>query len=189
MIDQSLFLITVYPETICRQGFPIHDKSTLDAMSSVSYKETFCNFSDNTDVQSCNAELHQTAFLHVVTETVFDYPHNSYGEKTWKPIVNLRPFVLVSVPNALQELKDMGFKTFDNWWDESYDRVVDPLQRINSIVKIIDWIASKSIDQLKMLYDEMKPTLIHNYDHYYGEFRSNALAEFELQCQKNILPR
>lgn len=189
MSDQSLFLLSVEPETLCRQGFPINDSAVLDAMSALDQNEVFCNFPDTEDVQEYGAALQQSAFLHVVTETVFDYPHNSYGEKTWKPIVNLRPFVLVSVPNALQDLKSMGFKTFDQWWDEGYDVIDDPLQRMKSIVEIVKWISSQSLHQLRMIYDEMKPILCHNYHHYHGQFQTRAFEEFQLHCQKNLLPR
>ena len=36
----------------------------------------------------------------------------------------------------------MGFKTFDSFWDESYDAETDDKKRFNMILKIVEDIAS-----------------------------------------------
>jgi hypothetical protein len=42
-------------------------------------------------------------------------------EKTTRPIMGMKPFVVYGPKNYLTNLKKLGFKTFDNVWDESYD--------------------------------------------------------------------
>lgn len=187
----KLELITVLPdEALHKEYFIIKDQNILNILESVDVNEKFCNFQDTVDrANSSDPVLHQTCFLHLVTETVFDYPHNCFGEKTWKPIVNLRPFIIVSVPGSLANLHSLGFKTFSNWWDESYDTIQDPLQRMLSIVNLTKEICQKSLVDLQKIYHDMKPTLKYNYDHYYGNFISDALNNFEQACQKNLLPR
>jgi hypothetical protein len=182
-------LISVIPNTICNDRFVVRDPEVLDMLRSIESTETFRNFEDSFWVQGRDPKLYQSCFLHVVTETVFDYPHNSFSEKTWKPIVNLRPFVMVSVPGALSELRNHGFKTFSDWWDEGYDDIMDPLTRMKSIVEVIRQVSEKSIDELKEIYEDMKPIVRFNYDHYYGLFRTQALKNFEKQCRQNLLAR
>ena len=41
-------------------------------------------------------------------------------EKILKPIQQYHPFILLGM-YGLQNLRNLGFKTFDSVWDESYD--------------------------------------------------------------------
>lgn len=43
------------------------------------------------------------------------------------------PFILHGNPYSLKTLKDWGFETYDNWFDESYDRVTDLNMKIEHI--------------------------------------------------------
>jgi F0F1-type ATP synthase gamma subunit len=68
----------------------------------------------------------------------------------------------VAPPYTLKYLKTFGFKTFDRWWDESYDNETNHHKRITKIFDIIDYINSKSIDELTIIYSEMTNILEHN---------------------------
>jgi hypothetical protein len=72
------------------------------------------------------------------------------------------PFILVAPPHTLSYLKTFGFKTFSNWWDESYDSEEDHYKRIIKIFDLIDYINLKSLDELKIIYAEMFDVLEHN---------------------------
>ena len=71
----------------------------------------------------------------------------------------LKPFILVAPYGTLQYLKEFGFRTWDQWWDESYDLEPDPAKRLLKIFDIIDYIDSKSIEELRELYQQMRPIL------------------------------
>ena len=106
-----------------------------------------------------------------------------------KPIMNFRPFVLLCVPGALQELKDLGFKTFSDWWNEDYDQIVDPTQRLYAILDIVKWVCNQELDDLKQLMEQMRPTLEHNYQHYYNSLLSDQIKKFDQACCDNLKPR
>jgi hypothetical protein len=72
------------------------------------------------------------------------------------------PIILVAPPYTLEYLKTFGFKTFDKWWDESYDIEENHYIRIMKIFNVIDYINSKSIQELQKIYAEMKEVLDHN---------------------------
>ena len=55
----------------------------------------------------------------------------------------------------------MGFKTFDKWWDESYDND-NSHTKIKKIADIIEELHKKDVNELKMMYNEMMPILKHN---------------------------
>ena len=75
-----------------------------------------------------------------------------------------KPFVLAAPPNTLKNLREEGFKTFSEFWDESYDLEDLHSNRIIKIFKVIDYIDSKSIKELREIYKEMTDIVEYNYD-------------------------
>ena len=102
--------------------------------------------------------------ISLVTETLADDP-NSGGypyfltEKIWKPIICQQPFIVYGQRGYLKCLREMGFKTFSNVWDESYDDEKDCLKRGNMIANLARSLLD--IDS-KKLYLETKDVRSHN---------------------------
>jgi hypothetical protein len=73
----------------------------------------------------------------------------------------------------------LGFKTFDQWWDEGFseDHADD---QTRSIINIIDQISKYSLEDLQKIYHDMKPTLDYNYD----LFRSITPAFFKKEFER-----
>jgi hypothetical protein len=121
--------------------------------------------------------MYKSALWHLVTETVF-YDHKQHlTEKVFKPIVARRPFILVGAPKNLAYLRSYGFKTFDQWIDESYDNELDHDKRILMIVDQIERLSAMSMSELDAMYEEMKPTLEYNFYHLYGNFKKIIVDE------------
>ena len=60
---------------------------------------------------------YESTFVSVVTETHVDKDILFLSEKIWKPIFVGHPFILFGNPGTLKKLKELGIKTFENWWD------------------------------------------------------------------------
>ncbi|CAB4128847.1 hypothetical protein UFOVP112_88 [uncultured Caudovirales phage] len=104
------------------------------------------------------------SFVFVVTETCFFQTKTHLTEKIFKPIVLRMPFILVGCAYNLEYLRSYGFKTFGDFWDESYDTIEDPVLRLQAIVNILTKLdAMSKEDQMAMLLD-MQPILEHNYN-------------------------
>jgi hypothetical protein len=84
-------------------------------------------------------------------------------EKIVRSMLCRRPFIVMGSKNYLIYLRQMGFKTFNQHWDEDYDGH-DGKEKYHQILKLIDVIASKSTSELENMYNEMKPILDHNYN-------------------------
>ena len=121
--------------------------------------------------------LLQSGLWNIVTETVFYHKKLHLTEKIFKPIVVQRPFILVGAPGNLAYLKTYGFKTFDRWIDESYDLEEDDDKRIQMIVDEIEKLSNLSWDETLAMYEEMREVLEHNFDHFYGEFKTIIVDE------------
>ena len=75
----------------------------------------------------------------------------------------LTPFVIFGPQGFLSNLKSRyGFKTFEQWWDESYDDYQN-YERITKIYKVIDYLDSLSMSDREAMYKDMQPILLHNY--------------------------
>jgi hypothetical protein len=109
-------------------------------------------------------ESYRDVFCDIVTESRFAQPTGNYSEKTFHPMWFKKPFVLAAPPNTLKLLKEHGFKTFSDFWDESYDSITIHEERLLKIFEVIDFINNKSIEELQEMYVQMKPILEHNYN-------------------------
>tara|TARA_B100000989_G_scaffold125635_1_gene93157 strand:+ start:846 stop:1991 length:1146 start_codon:yes stop_codon:yes gene_type:complete len=119
-----------------------------------------------------------TSFLHIVSETVWQEKIH-FTEKIFKPIVLHQPFVVAQAPGSLEYLRSYGFKTFDNWWDEDYDKIDDPSKRLSAVAKIINDIGRKDISELETLRMEMASVLEHNFRHFYENIPAIVLQELD----------
>jgi hypothetical protein len=114
----------------------------------------------------------------VVSETVFYYNKKHLTEKIFKPIVNTRPFLLVGAPGNLAYLKSYGFKTFDNWIDESYDLETDDHVRAEKVAAVLKQLDDLSDHEKQELFQACWPVIEHNWNWFYqGGFESVLWTE------------
>lgn len=135
-------------------------------------------------------QLQLKSIIHIVSETLYwkNFETRMFSEKTFRPLNSCQPFILITHPYMLRKLKGAGFKTFDTWWDESYDLEEDDTIRIEKILNLLVHLNKKSITELTDMYNEMIPILKHNFNHLHSnelpyEFKKsmvfNELSETE----------
>lgn len=131
------------------------------------YKKTL-DFDDINSVWGFGYEspwIYTESYFTVVSETLF-YERGVYmSEKTFKPIAHCHPFVIVSKEGTLKYLKELGFKSFDDLWDESYDLIEDDSDRIIAVFELIKKLSSKSDEEWLDIYKKIKDRLIYNRNH------------------------
>ena len=86
------------------------------------------------------------------------------SEKTGKALIYKHPFLVFSTHGHLRELKNLGFKTFSDVWDESYDEIRHPMQRFEAICEVLKELSKLDHDQWLELYDKLKPIVDYNFD-------------------------
>jgi hypothetical protein len=82
-------------------------------------------------------------------------------EKTVRPITAGKSMLVYGPKNYLARLRDLGFKTWGNIWNEDYDQLVGPA-RWQAIRQVIDDLITQ--DQLQ-LYQKCLPIVQHNQAH------------------------
>jgi hypothetical protein len=109
--------------------------------------------------------LYDTSLINIITETYFFNNIIHITEKTYKPIAFMQPFILVAAAGSLKHIQDMGFKTFSEFWDESYDLELDHKLRFEKIMSIIKFIASWTEAQRIEFTHKIKDIVEYNVKH------------------------
>ena len=102
----------------------------------------------------------QNHFLTVVSETDFeDTLWTFITEKTFKPIIGLRPFVINGQLEIYRYLRQHGFKTFNHYWPhiDLETCSIDDIHK--NICNLIHWLRTQNLNQM---YLDMLPDLRYN---------------------------
>jgi hypothetical protein len=134
---------------------------------------------DVTGFLSASVDLDNSkqAFVQIVTETDFYKDKLHLTEKVFKPIVAGQPFLLLAGKGNLAYLREYGFKTFGDYWDEGYDTIADPSHRVGAVVKIIEDLSNLTHTQQQNIRKDMQPIIEHNFNHLFFDVRQQVVAE------------
>ena len=113
-------------------------------------------------------DLWQGHFLNIVSETIcLPWDPIFVTEKTWKPILGLRPFILNAQTTIYQWLRDRGFKTFNQYFNGIEVEDVKEFEVQDSIIKVVKYLTTLSNSELMAMYKDMMPALIHNRQRFF----------------------
>lgn len=116
------------------------------------------------DFDDKNRPYYQNSLVSIVTETNFDALEVTLTEKSFKPSKEKHPFIIVGAAGTLKAIRDMGYKTFSEFWDESYDTCLDPRERLTRLINTCNYIASWDDEKIRDFRRRVKPILDHNYE-------------------------
>ena len=121
-------------------------------------------------------KLHLQAYINIVSNSYFYLFHNhlEISEKFFKPMLCLQPFIILGEYGTLAGLKELGYKTFDKWFDESYDSELDDEERLCKLVKEVKRLNSLTHAQLSDMLLDMLPVLQHNHELLVRRYRDST---------------
>jgi hypothetical protein len=124
---------------------------------------------------ACNIHLddYENTFISLITESLVDKGTLFFSEKIWKPIMVGHPFMLFGNQHSLKYLKNLGYRTFDKWIDESYDDEPEMTKRSQMIVEQLNKFKYMSVENLRVIREEMKEVCIHNQNKYRELYEQN----------------
>lgn len=115
-------------------------------------------------MRSFKKEIYLDSYINIVTESSFIndiFP----TEKLLNPITVLQPFIIVSMSGYLQYIKNLGFKTFSPFIDESYDEEKNDAKRLQMICFEIKRLSKLSLEEIHDWYISIIPILEYNRNH------------------------
>jgi len=77
-------------------------------------------------------------YFSLITETEYSSDSVFLTEKVFKPIKALHPFIIWGSPGMLSALKNRGYKTFPELFDESYDYEINSKKRLAMILDQVE---------------------------------------------------
>lgn len=108
-----------------------------------------------------NLTVWNRCFLNIVSETCFNGKY-FFSEKTYKPIIGLRPFVILGNYEIIKYLKNNGFYTFEEYWNEKFHNWLSVEECSEKIISVIKFLKTKNISELQAMYYDMLPKLEYN---------------------------
>jgi hypothetical protein len=151
--------VDVQPSTLDQEALVDRDRNN--------YSKSWMGFGDKENLE----EYYNRSYFSIVSESRFaDSTDPSagffYTEKTMRAVLYEQPFILQSVPYALQHLKIAGYKTFDKFWNEDYDSITNHTSRALRITEIVkDICLNKDLEKMSQ---EWADIITYNKNHVYS---------------------
>lgn len=136
----------------------------LTSIDNVNVKDQYKGLgSDNRnfDLVSRILDLKSQYLFEITFETMTEGLTFTPSEKTVRAIMAGKPQFVYAAPNFLQHMKQLGFRTFEHVWDETYDQLSGPA-RFAAMFAEIKRIAALSRDDKILLWQQAKPVCEHN---------------------------
>lgn len=115
--------------------------------------------------------LYSTTSFSIISESDFygsDVDNNikpmpKITEKTYRTIINKHPFICAWNPGMIEKLKEKGYKTFEEYWDDpNYNSYQDIEQRHNAIIQNIETCHLRLIENEEKIRNDVE----HNLNNY-----------------------
>ena len=111
-------------------------------------------------------EHYKEAYWNFVVETHYEQDTVFLTEKTFKPILNLQPFLIVGSQGSLELLSDLGYKTFHGYIDETYDEIKNDEKRMWLLLTESYKLASSTHEELTSQMHKIRTILEFNQRHF-----------------------
>jgi hypothetical protein len=109
-----------------------------------------------------NKDIWMKTYFSVVSETSSNDNWIFITEKTVRPMIYYHPFIIWGNPGTLKILKEYGFETFPEFFDESYDDMKNEDERFKKVMENINRLCSLPLNEIREMYLSVLPKLVHN---------------------------
>ena len=88
--------------------------------------------------------------------------------------------LLVAFPHILAQLKEIGYKTFPEFFDEEYDTEENDHQRMQKVISSLDKYMQMDINEVHELYhsDSVQEKLKHNKKLFYKNCHESPINKW-----------
>lgn len=101
-----------------------------------------------------------------------------FTEKTLRPLYFGLPFLLMGNKGMLKGLREMGYATYDNIFDESYDTKKNWRSRFNIITSEVNRFCEMSDKDFQNEIKKTTDNVLHNVDHFFNnDFQMNRIQQ------------
>lgn len=138
---------------------------------------------DTIEFNQTDPAMFWNSYVGIVTDTVYDDPDVYLSEKLFNTMLYNQIFCYLGPPRTLQYLKRLGYQTFDDIIDESFDQIDNHADRLFAATASIMDFLRQPLPQIKQAYLKVLPKIQHNKnwllqqrpDHKYTELCQQAI--------------
>lgn len=121
-------------------------------------------------VQEKISKYYDNSAIDIFVESVCENNHVIFPtEKTWKPILDMKPFLGFSSKGYYKWLQSEGFLLYEDLFDYSFDDISDTEERYKGFFENIIKISRLSISDLNTKVRKIQHVLQHNKNHAIGK--------------------
>jgi hypothetical protein len=107
-------------------------------------------------------EPYRDTYFSLVTETVYETNHSFRTEKIAKPLLQGHPWICAANPGFYRDMRNLGFRSFGDLIDESFDTIEHHQTRMDRIMDVIRDLVSQDLNKFIMA---ARATCIYNQQH------------------------
>lgn len=104
---------------------------------------------------------------------------NNISEKPMKPTLMGHPFIMISKPNTISTLEDMGLKYRYDFWNHSYDNINNDFERMNAVKDFTKKVMSLSKRELKEFKQDYNNYTKDNFDVLNEIYQNSIIKIYE----------
>jgi hypothetical protein len=127
-------------------------------------------------INDSDRKLYKDTVVSLINETMFTskdpikfnfrdrltQPCTFATEKTWKAFQAFHPFIMLTTPHFLKDIRHLGYRTFSPYIDESYDDIEDDALRFKRVMDEVERIANMTDKQVYDFQQNVKKILEFN---------------------------
>ena len=130
------------------------------------YLDTYDMHINQVNLTESTDSYYTDTYFSVVTETNF---YKEYGpglflsEKVFKPVNKKHPFLVLGRPYTIKKFTEIGYTSFSDIIDESYDSEIDDTKRMRMVIEETKRLCNLSDDELKNFLSKAKEITEYNH--------------------------
>lgn len=141
------------------------------------------DFNRNWALDTPYRHIHDQTLFQIVNETLVDDRESTtlfYSEKTFRPIAYFQPMIIWGQQGANKHLAEVGYKTYEDWFDLSFDDEPDNTKRY---LKLLDTVKETCKHLDSMTRDQKLEWRFKNQDvlkHNFSTMIDSAFSKSKL---------
>lgn len=132
------------------------------------------------------ADHYRNSYFNVIVETHMDADQSRgvfLTEKTFKPIKHGVPFLMFGCAGSLEKIKSLGYATFDDIIDQTYDLENNTTDRYSQAMTVLENIATADFADLHGVYQRCRPACQHNQQLFLSSKKERLNILLEKLCK------
>ena len=132
-----------------------------------------------------NLDMISDTYFNIATESSNDCDHGRFSYFSEKTFIGwiTQPTIIIGTPFTIEHLKSLGFESFSEMFDETYDNIISNDKRLKKTYSEIERVCNLPQTELQSIYNDLLPKVKYNQEKL---FEHEFIEEFKGILEKLI---